>query len=90
MGEEARLAWTMGGEARVLSVSADTIVLESSVPSPPGSRIDGVLLLGSKRTLRVKIHASRKQPSGLFRLEGRPIDFTREAREELLRMVGTE
>jgi len=90
MSNPARLLWAMGGEARVLSVSADTIVLESSVPSPPGSRIDGVLMGGSQRTLRVKIHASRKQPSGVFRLEGRPIDFTKEAREELLAMVRTE
>ncbi|MGO8998388.1 MAG: hypothetical protein ACLQVI_34140 [Polyangiaceae bacterium] len=40
----AHLAWARGGEARVLAVSADAVTLESTTPSPPGSRIDGVLL----------------------------------------------
>ena len=80
------LRWLKGGEARVLELSASSVTLESTTPSPPGSRIDAVLV-GSDRPLRVKIHASRKESSGMFRLEGRPIDLSRELREELLAML---
>jgi len=83
-GEVAHLRWVLGGEARIVRVSADAVTLDSTTPSPPGSRIDGTLLGGSGRTVRVKIHSSRRQESGEFRLEGRPIDLTKEGREELL------
>jgi hypothetical protein len=83
----AHLRWEKGGEARVLVASADAVTLESTTPSPPGSRIDGVLVGGSGRVVRVKVHASRREESGRFRIEGRPIDLTREAREELLLLV---
>ena len=78
------LRWLGGGEARVLSASATSVSLESTTPSPPGSRIDGALVAGSGRTVRVKVHASRREESGRFRIDGRPIDLTKEAREELL------
>jgi hypothetical protein len=81
------LAWVLGGEARFVVVRADAVTLESTTPSPPGSRIDGVLVSGSLRTVRVKVHLSRREASGRFRIEGRPIDLTREAREELEAMV---
>ncbi len=83
----AHLCWEKGGEARVLALTADAVTLESTTPSPPGSRIDGVLLGGSGRAVRIKVHASRREDSGRFRIEGRPIDLTREAREELLLLV---
>ena len=83
----AHLRWEKGGEARVLMLRADAVTLESTTPSPPGSRIDGVLVGGSGRGVRVKVHASRLEESGRFRLEGRPIDLTREAREELSRLL---
>lgn len=81
------LRWQNGGEARVLAVSANGVTLESTTPSPPGSRIDGLLLSGSGRTVRVKVHASRRDETGNFRIEGRPIDLTKEAREELQGLV---
>jgi hypothetical protein len=80
------LRWVKGGDARVLELTASSIKLESTTPSPPGSRIDGVLI-GSDRVVRVKIHASRKDTSGRFQLEGRPIDLSRELREELITML---
>ncbi len=81
----ARLRWTNGGDAEIVAIGADTVSLVSSVPSPPGSRIEGALADGAK--LKVKIHASRKQDDGTFRLEGRPLDMTRELRERLLAML---
>ena len=81
----ARLTWTNGGDAEIVAIAADTVSLVSSVPSPPGSRIEGALADGAK--FKVKIHASRKQDDGTFRLEGRPLDMTRELRERLLAML---
>jgi hypothetical protein len=81
----AHLHWALGGEATVLAASADTISLLSTTPSPPGSRIDGMLTSG--RPLRVKVHASKRQADGLFRIDGRPLDLTKEGREELAALV---
>ena len=89
------IAWAKGGSARVVSVSADAIVLVSTVPSPPGSRIDGVIAAGSVEggaaspevALKVKIHVSRREADGTFRLEGRPLDMTRAVRDRLTALV---
>jgi hypothetical protein len=85
--------WSAGGEARVLRVDAGAIALDSSVPSPPGSRIEGTLeglgaAGGGAARLRVKVHASKRQPDGRFVLEGRPLDLSREVREEIEKAVG--
>ena len=81
-----RVRWSAGGEARILSVGADSIALDSSVPSPPGSRIEGAIEDGEDRglRLRLKVHASKRQADGRFRIEGRPLDLSREARARLL------
>jgi hypothetical protein len=83
----AKLTWTHGGEAEIVAIGADTVTLVSSVPSPPGSRIEGTLVEGDAK-VKVKIHASKKQDDGSFRLEGRPLDMTRELRERLVASVG--
>jgi hypothetical protein len=78
-----QVRWAGGGEARVLRIGADAIALDSSVPSPPGSRIEGTLEggAGAAARLRVKVHASKRQPDGRFVLEGRPLDLSRATRE---------
>jgi hypothetical protein len=86
----AHLRWSRGGEARVVAIDADAVVLRSTVPSPPGSRIEGSLLEDPPATLRVKVHASRKQPEGDYLLEGRPLDLLRSTRERLERLCLTE
>ena len=83
----AHVTWAHGGEARLSSLRADAVVLESTTPSPPGSRIDGTLASGSGEAIRVKIHLCRREASGRFRLEGRPIDLTREVRERLVALI---
>jgi hypothetical protein len=75
--------WRGGGEARVVTIGAQAIVLRSTVPSPPGSRIEGTLDGAPPATLRIKVHASKKQPEGDFVLEGRPLDLPRETRERI-------
>ena len=76
----AHLVWAKGGEARVVSIAVDAIVLRSTVPSPPGSRIEGRLEGGAPAPVRVKVHASKRQPEGDFVIEGRLLDATREVR----------
>ncbi len=84
----ARVAWTGGGQGTVVSLAPKAVVVRSSVPSPPGSRLEGTLVAGAASgagggTLRVKVHGCRRQPEGDFLIEGRPIDLTREVREQI-------
>ena len=81
----ASVRWAGGGRAQVVSLDAKAIVLRSTVPSPPGSRIEGTLDGEPPAILRVKVHASKKQAEGDFVLEGRPLDMPRETRERLVR-----
>jgi hypothetical protein len=79
----AHIVWAKGGAARVVTIAVDAIVLRSSVPSPPGSRIEGRLEGEPPATVRVKIHGSKRQPDGAFVLDGRVLDATREVRARL-------
>jgi hypothetical protein len=74
----ALVRWSTGGEARIVAIGADSISLDSTVPSPPGSRIEGTLAQGAR--VRIKVHASKRQPDGRFAIEGRPLDLSRETR----------
>jgi hypothetical protein len=88
---QASVRWSKGGEARVLAIAAGAITLDSSVPSPPGSRIDGTLTGGVPTLLlRIKIHASRRQPDGRFLLEGRPLNLSRETRKVLEDLISQQ
>jgi len=84
--EELKVTWAKGGEATVMALVDGAITLRSSVPSPPGSRIEGAL--GASGTLRVKIHGSKKQTDGSFLLEGRALDMTRELRLRIEAALG--
>ena len=79
--------WAKGGEARVATIAVDAIVLRSTVPSPPGSRIEGRLEGDPPATVRVKVHASKRQPEGDYVIEGRLLDATREVRARLEAMA---
>jgi hypothetical protein len=79
--------WAKGGEATIVSIASDSIVLRSSVPCPPGSRVEGTLDGAPPATLRLKVHGSKRQPEGDFLLQGRPLDLTRITRERLDALV---
>ncbi len=84
----ARVTWAKGGEARVVSIAADAIALRSTVPFPPGARIEGMVRAdGDPVTLRMKVHSSRRDGERDFLVQGRPIDLPREARERLERWI---
>jgi hypothetical protein len=76
-----KIAWAKGGEASVITLVEDAIKLRSTIPSPPGSRIEGVT--GEGDAVRVKVHSSKKQEDGSFVIEGRALDMTRAVRERL-------
>ncbi|MGO8998866.1 MAG: hypothetical protein ACLQVI_36540 [Polyangiaceae bacterium] len=83
-GGERRVAWAKGGEAVVVRLEGDSITLRSSIPSPPGSRIEGALAgPDDSDAVRVKVHSSKRQEDGSFVLEGRVLDMTRAVREKL-------
>jgi len=91
----ASLEWALdwgsgGGLARFASVRAEAVVLVTTVPSPPGSRLVGTLLAEPRDAVRIKVHACRAQPDGTFRLEGRVLDLTREMRVRLEAMAQVE
>jgi hypothetical protein len=80
----ARVRWVRGGEARIASIGPDTIVLRSTVPAPPGSRLEGrVEADGVVLTIRVKVHSAKCEAEGEFLLVGRPLDLAREVRRYL-------
>ena len=86
----AVVRWAGGGEATIVALDARSIVLRSTVPAPPGARIDGTLGVGGTGTLRIKVHACRQQPAGDFRVEGRPLDLPRDRRLHLERLIVPE
>jgi hypothetical protein len=78
------LRWSKGGEAVLLTLEDDAITLRSTIPSAPGSRLDGTLANGS--SFRVKVHSCRKTDAE-FVIAGRTIDMRREVRAEIVAML---
>jgi hypothetical protein len=81
------IRWTKGGEARVATIANDAIALRSTVPAPPGARIEGRVEGEPPAMVRVKVHGSKRQADGGFVIEGRLLDATREVRTRLLAMA---
>jgi hypothetical protein len=84
------VTWDRGGEARVVSLRDDAIALVSSVPSPPGSRLEGTLAGEPPARLRIKVHGCRRRADAGFDLEGRMLDMTREVRERVTKLAGAD
>jgi hypothetical protein len=74
------IRWTKGGEAVVVEADDDRVTVRSTIPSAPGSRIEGLLPSGGP--IRIKV-ARCKADSGGFRIEGKMLDATRAARDEV-------
>jgi hypothetical protein len=91
-----KVRWDKGGEAELSSIAIDRIALLSSVPSPPGSRIEGTLDFApdpepagslEPARLRVKVHGCKREPDGRYRIDGRPLDLTRQQLDRLRAFV---
>ena len=85
--EARHLAWSKGGTASVLTVSDDTVSLKSSIPSPPGSRLEATLVGEPPVTVKIKIFGSKLEPDGSFTLKGRVLEATRALRTRLATLV---
>lgn len=78
------IRWNKGGEAAVLEARDDQVAVRSSIPSAPGSRIEGVLPSGG--AVRIKVARCRAEGDG-FRIEGKLLDATRASRDEVAGLV---
>ena len=86
MNVAAVVAWAGGGTASIDAFDDDRLSLISSRPFAPGSRPEGTLDVGSRR-IWIKVHGSRQQEDGTFRVNGRLINATRELRQVLKEAV---
>lgn len=83
----AHVAWTKGGTASFLTVVDDAVTLRSTIPSPPGSRLDGSLASEPPVAVRVKIHGSKLEADGSFTLKGRLLEANRALRDRVALLV---
>jgi hypothetical protein len=74
------LIWEKGGTAEIVAVDGETLVVRSTIPSPPGSRLAATL---GDTKLNVKVHGSKREEDGTFTIKGRLVDATRAVREKV-------
>ena len=72
------ITWAKGGTASFLSADEENVTLRSSIPSPPGSRLEATFDGEPRSQVRVKVHGSKKEEDGSFTIKGRLVDATRE------------
>ena len=84
------ITWAKGGTASFLAAEGENVTLRSSIPSPPGSRLDATFDAEPKTPLRVKVHGSKKEEDGSFTIKGRLVDATREIRERVHGLVTSD
>lgn len=83
---EPHFVWSNGGVGRFAAVEGEAAVLSSTVPAPPGARVEGELVSeasSARSKFRFKSHGSKREPDGTFTIRGRLIDATRALRESL-------
>ena len=80
----AHLAWSKGGEADLVSLNDDAIVLRSTTSAPPGARLEATF---GAETVKIKSHGSHKEADGSFTLKGRLVDANRALRDALAALV---
>jgi len=84
-----RIVWAQGGSATFDKVDGDDHVeLLSERPFAPGARPEGTLEAGGQLLL-IKVHGSKRQPDGAFRVVGRLVNATRPVRALLKEAVSS-
>lgn len=84
------VTWQKGGNASFVHVEGEHVTLRSTIPSPPGSRLEGTLLVPPAGPINVKVHGSKKEADGTFTVRGRFVDATREIRDLLAALAASE
>jgi hypothetical protein len=74
------LLWQKGGQAEILKLEDDAIVLRSTTSAPPGARLEATF---EGTIVKIKSHGSHKEEDGTFTLKGRLLDATRDLRTKL-------
>lgn len=77
------LTWSKGGTASFAFVVDDAVTLRSTIPSPPGSRIEGSLAAEPATCVKIKIHGSKREADGSFTLRGKLLDANRALRDRV-------
>jgi hypothetical protein len=78
------IAWTQGGTATLEQLDGERVELTSTRAFAPGSRPEGAAsIAGSTLPFWMKVHGSRRQEDGTYRVSGRLLNATRETRERL-------
>lgn len=80
----AHLQWSKGGEADIVSLVDDAVVLRSTTSAPPGARLEAKF---GERVVKVKSHGSHKEADGTFTIKGRIYDANRELRDALATLL---
>lgn len=85
----AHVAWVRGGEADLLEIDGERVRLRSTSAAAPGQPLEGALLGGSGKAVRVKVTRCRRAEDGEgFVIEGRLVEAGRELRGELQALLG--
>lgn len=83
----ATLIWNGGGTAVIDAIDDDRVELVSTRPFAPGSRPEGTVVAGG-HAVWLKVHGSRRQDDGAFRVKGRLLNMRREVLDLLKEVVG--
>lgn len=74
------LLWQKGGQAEIVKLEGDAIVLRSTTSAPPGARLEATF---DGQIVKIKSHGSHKEEDGSFTLKGRLLDAARDLRKKL-------
>jgi hypothetical protein len=70
------VTWSLGGDARVLTVQGDVLSLRSSRSFPPGAPAAGTLEGEVPIALTLKVAGSRREDDGRYVVRGRLVSPT--------------
>jgi hypothetical protein len=85
------IAWNQGGGASIEQLDGERIELSSTRAFAPGSRPEGTLIIGEASfPFWMKVHGSRRQDDGSYRISGRLLNVTRDVRQRLKEAVLTQ
>jgi len=85
----SHLAWAKGGTADFVTIADDVIEIRSTIPLPPGARVDATTEAEPKVKVTVKSHGSRRDTDGTFLIKGRLLEANRELRDRLAALVAS-
>ncbi|MBK8254021.1 MAG: hypothetical protein IPK82_15325 [Polyangiaceae bacterium] len=81
------IRWNKAGTAVVLEAVDDRVTVLSTIPSAPGSRIEGSVPSGA--AVRLKVSRCKAEGEG-FRIEGKRLDATRSVRDEVAALIAAQ